>query len=47
MTATRTRGERCARALVIGGAAVIWGGVAWFAVTSILGPGMTLPAHLG
>ncbi|MEA2887720.1 MAG: hypothetical protein QOD11_2080, partial [Bradyrhizobium sp.] len=28
---------RCARALVIGGAAVVWGGVAWFAVTSILG----------
>jgi hypothetical protein len=37
MTVARTRGERCARALVIGGAAVVWGGVAWFAVTSILG----------
>jgi hypothetical protein len=37
MTAIRTRGERCARALVIGGAAVVWGGVAWFAVASILG----------
>jgi hypothetical protein len=37
MTATRTRGERCACALVIGGAAVIWSGVAWLALTSILG----------
>jgi hypothetical protein len=37
MTVTRTRGERCAGALVIGGAVVIWGSVAWFAVTSILG----------
>jgi hypothetical protein len=37
MTVARTRGERCARALVIGGASVVWGGVAWFAVTSILG----------
>jgi hypothetical protein len=37
MTTNRTRGERCACALVIGGAAVIWGSVAWFTVTSILG----------
>jgi hypothetical protein len=37
MSATRTGGERCACALVIGGAAVIWGGVARFALTSILG----------
>jgi hypothetical protein len=37
MSAARTRAERCACALVIGGAAVIWGSVAWFAVTSILG----------
>jgi hypothetical protein len=37
MTTIRTRGERCACALVIGGAAVVWGGMAWFAVTSILG----------
>jgi hypothetical protein len=36
MTTTRTR-ERCACALVIGGAAVVWGSVAWFAVTSLLG----------
>jgi hypothetical protein len=36
MTAIRTRGERCACALVIG-AAVVWGGVGWFAVASILG----------
>jgi hypothetical protein len=37
MPAARTRGERCACALVIGGAAVIWSGVAWLALTSILG----------
>jgi hypothetical protein len=37
MTATRTGGERCACVLVIGGGAVIWGGVAWFALRSILG----------
>jgi hypothetical protein len=37
MTVARTRGERCACALVIGGAAVIWSGVAWLALTSILG----------
>jgi hypothetical protein len=38
MSTTRTRGERCACALVIGGAAVVWGGVAWFAVTLWLPP---------
>ena len=37
MTGSRPSGERCACALVIAGAAVIWGSVAWFAVTSILG----------
>jgi hypothetical protein len=35
--ATRSRGERCACALVIGGGVVIWGGLAWFAVRSMLG----------
>ena len=37
MTVIRTRGERCACALVIGGAAVIWSGVAWLVLTLILG----------
>jgi hypothetical protein len=39
MTAARTKWERCARALVIGGAAVIWSGVAWVALMSILSGG--------
>jgi hypothetical protein len=37
MPVARTRGEHCACALVIAGAAVIWSGVAWLAVTSLLG----------
>jgi hypothetical protein len=35
MTPVRTKGERCACALVVAGAAVVWSGVAWLAVTSI------------
>jgi hypothetical protein len=37
MTPARTRGERCACALVIAGAVVVWSGVAWVAVTSVWG----------
>jgi hypothetical protein len=37
MTATRTAGERCACALVIAGAAIVWGGMACLAVASMLG----------
>jgi hypothetical protein len=37
MTPTRTAGERCACALVIAGAAIVWGGMACLAVTAVLG----------
>ena len=29
MTATRSTGERCAKALVTAGMSVIWSGIAW------------------
>jgi hypothetical protein len=35
MTTTRSAGERCAMVLVIAGAAVVWSGAAWLAVTFI------------
>jgi len=36
MTLLKLSGERCARVLVIAGIAVVWGGIAWTAVTMIL-----------
>jgi hypothetical protein len=37
MKPARTTGERCACTLVVVGVAVVWGGVVWFAVASVLG----------
>jgi hypothetical protein len=36
MTPMRSRGERCAMALVVTGIAVVWSGIAWAALVQLI-----------
>jgi hypothetical protein len=37
MKPARSTGERCACTLVVAGVTVVWGGVVWLAMASVLG----------